>query len=424
MATSRGWRIAWALAVTQTVGYGILFYAYGVFTVPMERELGLTRDRTSLAFAAALLVSGLAALPAGRIVDRYGGRALMTLGSLAGGAALVAWSRVETFAGLVATQAVIGLVLAAVTYEVAFAVLVPWFRRDRLRALLLVTFAAGFASTIFVPLATALEAWLGWRAALATLGATLWIATVPLHAFVVRRAPAYGAGDRPAREEEPVADAGGDADPTAESDVGLGRAVRTASFWWWTLGFAVDRGVIVAVAAHAVPLLLEAGHGPERTAALVGSIGAFQVAGRVAFAPLAERLPIGTATVATFALRTAALATLAASLAASGPAVLVLLWAFAAAFGLANGASTLARAGLIAERYGPRRYGTVSGAMTTTAAFVQPAAPLVLGAVRVAQDGYFAAVLVLVGAAALAALAIALGNAGARHGTPKGGGTR
>lgn len=66
------WRIAAALGVTQLVGYGVLFYAYGVVTVPMEATFGWSRAQTSGAFSLALLVSGLVAHPMGRWVDRHG----------------------------------------------------------------------------------------------------------------------------------------------------------------------------------------------------------------------------------------------------------------------------------------------------------------------------------------------------------------
>src|SRR5690606_41314948 len=90
-ATFHGWRIAWALAVTQTVGFGVLFYAFQVFTLPMEAELGLSRAQTSGAYSLALLLSGLAAVPVGRWVDRRGARLLMTVASLAGAGLLLAW---------------------------------------------------------------------------------------------------------------------------------------------------------------------------------------------------------------------------------------------------------------------------------------------------------------------------------------------
>jgi hypothetical protein len=46
----------------------------------------------------------------------------------------------------------LGLVSAAVLYEAAFAVVVPWFGpRQRGTALLAITVVAGFASRIFFP---------------------------------------------------------------------------------------------------------------------------------------------------------------------------------------------------------------------------------------------------------------------------------
>ena len=35
-----GWTIIWTLAVTETVSWGILYYAFAVFLVPMQTELG------------------------------------------------------------------------------------------------------------------------------------------------------------------------------------------------------------------------------------------------------------------------------------------------------------------------------------------------------------------------------------------------
>jgi MFS family permease len=79
-----GWRIVTALALTQTVGFGVLYYAFSVFVLPMETELGWTRAQTSGTFSLGLLVAGLTAIPVGRLVDRQGARLIMTLGSLLG----------------------------------------------------------------------------------------------------------------------------------------------------------------------------------------------------------------------------------------------------------------------------------------------------------------------------------------------------
>jgi len=393
-----GWTIAWMLAVTQTVGYGILFYAYGVLTVPMEDALGWTRAQTSGAFSVALLTSGLAALAAGRIVDRHGARVLMTLGSIAGGALVLAWSFVTSLPQLYLVQAGIGLVLAAVTYEVAFAVVARWFRRDRIRALLVVTMVGGLASTIFVPLTTFLvEAW-GWRVALRTLALLLWLITVPLHGLVLRRAPERrdGCFEGEPREVGPAGEARAERTP----DVTARDAWRDPTFWWLTSAFALDRMAIVAIGAHAVPLLLERGFSAAVVATAAGSIGLLQVAGRLLFAPATARASLGRLAFVTYLVRAASLAALLILPGAAG------MWAFAALFGLANGASTLARAGLVAETFGAKQYGTISGSMTTAIAVLQTASPLAVGALRVATGGYATPLVVLTLLALGAAVAV------------------
>ena len=147
-----GWVVAGTLAFTETVSWGVLYYAFTVFLVPMQVELGWSAATLTGAYSLALLVSGLAAPFVGRWLDRHGPRALMTAGSLLGALLVLAWSRVQDATAFYLVWAGIGLAMAATLYEPAFATMATWFERGRGKALLLVTLAAGFASTIFLPL--------------------------------------------------------------------------------------------------------------------------------------------------------------------------------------------------------------------------------------------------------------------------------
>lgn len=389
---ARARAIAWSLSVTQVIAYGVLFYAYAVVTLPMERELGWTRAQTSGAFSLGLLIAGLAAWPIGRWVDRHGARGLMTIGSLAGGALMVGWSNVTTLTQLYLVQAGIGLVLAAVTYEVAFAVIARWFRRERrIRALLIVTVVGGLASTIFVPATQALVDGAGWRTAVLTLAIVLWIGTVPLHALVLRREPNVDAATPSPPLQQAPPDASTDlASTRPEVSLSAGEAWRGTVFWWLTSAFALDRMITVAIGAHAVPMLLERGHPPALVAGVAGSIGLIQVVGRVVFAPATRVVSLSALTVVTFVVR---FLSLVAVWVLPG---LVGLVAFALLFGLSNGAATLARAGLVAETFGPRNYGAINGSMTTAVALLQTVAPLAVGALRVATGDYSAALAFLI----------------------------
>src|SRR5678809_1311620 len=121
---SYGYVVLSTLCVTETVSWGIMYYGFAVFLRPMEEALGWSRVALTGAFSTGLLVSALAAVPVGRWIDRHGGRALMTVGSVAGTLLMVAWARVHDVGVFYAIWGGLGLVLAATLYEPAFAVLV------------------------------------------------------------------------------------------------------------------------------------------------------------------------------------------------------------------------------------------------------------------------------------------------------------
>src|SRR5690348_1279487 len=67
-----------ALAITQTIGYGALYYAFAVLLTPVAAGLHTSSTAVTGAFTASILTSALVAVPIGRRLDRHGGRALMT----------------------------------------------------------------------------------------------------------------------------------------------------------------------------------------------------------------------------------------------------------------------------------------------------------------------------------------------------------
>ena len=104
-----GWRIVGALAVTETMSWGIVYYAFTVFIAPMERDLGWSRAELTGGFSLALLVMGAMAFPVGGWVDKHGARALMTAGSIASAILIVAWSRVSSLPAFYAIWAGLGM---------------------------------------------------------------------------------------------------------------------------------------------------------------------------------------------------------------------------------------------------------------------------------------------------------------------------
>src|SRR5437763_11267449 len=123
------------LAVTETVSWGVLYYAFAIFLTPIREARGWSTLELTGAFSLALAVSALAAPAVGRWLDTHSPRALMTAGSALGALLVYAWSRVESLAELYLVFAGIGLAMSAVLYETAFIVLSKWFRERRRQAI-------------------------------------------------------------------------------------------------------------------------------------------------------------------------------------------------------------------------------------------------------------------------------------------------
>jgi MFS family permease len=249
-----GWLLVGTLGITETISWGVLYYAFSVFLAPMESDLGWSRAATTGAFSLALVISGVAAIPVGRWLDRRGPRLLMTAGACVGPLLVLAWSRANDLATFYLLWAGIGFVMATVQYEPAFAVVAAWFDRQRTRALTAVTLIAGFSSTVFLPLAAWLVQTQGWRTALVSFAAILAIGTIPAHALLLRRRP-EDLGLHP----DGAPSARTHADGPKREDVPLGAALRDPTFRWLVLAFCLSTAVAFGVHVHLVPILLDRG---------------------------------------------------------------------------------------------------------------------------------------------------------------------
>jgi predicted MFS family arabinose efflux permease len=283
-----GWPLLAALSVTQTVGYGVLYYAFAVLLTPMAADLGVSTAAVTGALTLSVVVSAAAAVPVGWWLDRRGGRALMTAGSLLGTGAVLAWSRVRTVGELYAVLAAVGLASAMVLYEPAFAVIVGRFDPQRRpSALLTVTIVAGFASSVFLPLTGVLADSVGWRAALVVLGCGLAILTVAPHALFLP----------PGRP------------PTASSTAGpsereLRRAAwRDRRFWLLVAVFTAHTGAVAVIAVHLVAYLIHIGHTLRFAATVAGLLGVLSVTGRVVTTTLWRRWSTAVITAAVFVVQ-------------------------------------------------------------------------------------------------------------------------
>src|SRR4051812_48209122 len=77
-----------ALGIAQIISWGTLYYSIAVLGENIGRDLRLSDSWVFGAFTLGLLASGVASPLAGRLVDRKGGRFVLSGGSVVGAVAL------------------------------------------------------------------------------------------------------------------------------------------------------------------------------------------------------------------------------------------------------------------------------------------------------------------------------------------------
>ena len=411
-----GWHMVWALAVTETISYGVLYYSFAAFLLPMQQGLGYGQATLAGAFSLpSVLVTGAGAVPAGAWLDCCGARGLMTAGSLLAAGCVLLWAHAGSVLALYLTFAGIGLAGAAVLYEPAFATINAYFDAQRQKALLTLTMVAGLASTIFLPGAALLISHLGWRHALLVL-ALVQAATVVPHVLLLRRRPADHGWQRdgvPVFPSPPAASPPGAAHPVAQPDPqvrgSLAAALRTRPVMLLTAGTVLGSAAIAAVAVHLLAYLRQDGYPLAVAAAAAGALGIVQVAGRFVLTASARRMPAAAATALLLGGQAAGVAAL---LLISGPAGVAL---FVLLFGLGFGVLNIARPDLLA-RYAPRHlYARLSGVQALLVIAGEAAGPTAAAALRAATGSYTLVFLAVAFCSLAAALLFLAGAGGARN---------
>ncbi len=389
MVTSRT-SVVLGLGTAQTLAWASSYYLPAILAVPMARDLGVSTPTVFAAFSLALVVSALLGPAAGKAIDRWGGRPVLTANSLVFALGLLTLALAQGPVGLFAGWVILGMAMAAGLYEAAFATLVRLYGQDARSAITGITLLAGFASTIGWPLSTWLELQWGWRAACMVWAALHLVVALPLNAWLPSAA---SLPDTAAPQPAPAH--ASDTILSPRTSVAETTARRTA--FLLALVFAVTWFISTAMAAH-LPRLLQA-HGVTLTSALLfaGLVGPAQVAGRLLEYGLLRNVhPLISARVAGITHTVGAGLFLLVGVPMG--AVFTLL------HGAGNGILTIAKGTLPLVLFGPRDYGARQGLLMVPARFAQATAPWLFGLALDRFGGaalWFSAALGLVGFTAL-----------------------
>jgi hypothetical protein len=344
------------IGVGQLVNWGVLYYAFGVLLLPVQQTLEVPQWMVAGAFSLALLVSAAIAPTIGHAIDRGHGPLIMTAGGFATAVLLGIWAAFPSIATLYLVWAGLGLCMASVLYEPAFAMVGRFVEQptDRLKALAVVTVFGGLASTVFLPLTAMLVRSLEWRGAVAVLAVLVALSTI-----VVSRAAHTIARRAPIAADSPAGD--------RLSSIPTG---RPPGFGAVLFVFGSATLAHAALTTTLVSSLAARGISATTAAFLGGLMGLMQVFGRTLLMHGSLSGSPARLTVISLALQSAGMALLAV-----GPSA-PLLGLGIGIFAIGAGLTTLVRPYLVQTLFAIERSGYLNGLLARVQQLARAAAPI------------------------------------------------
>src|SRR6195952_796517 len=269
--------VTMAIGVTARTSFSLLF-------PPIVQEFGWERGATAGTFSFGFLVSGALSPLIGRMMDRFGPRAVMELGVLLMASGLLLaplttqlWHLYLTIGMLVGGGSI------CLGYSGQSLFLPNWFVRKRGLAIGIAFAGVGIGSIIILPLIQVMIERTGWRTACTSMGILVLVALAPINLLVRKRPQDMGLepdGDAaPSASSRPVSNV---VDPVwAAVDWTLARAMRTTRFWWIALGYFGGLYIWYAVQVHQTKYLLDIGFNPGVAVWALGAVSLLGIPGQI-----------------------------------------------------------------------------------------------------------------------------------------------
>jgi MFS family permease len=400
-----GWVLVAVAFVTMAIGVNART-AFSLLFPPILDESGWERGTTAGAFSFGFLVSALVTPCVGRLMDARGPLLVVEAGVALMGAGLILATLIsEPWQLYLTLGALVGGGVNCLAYTGQSLYLTNWFVRRRGLALSIAFSGVGIGSITVLPWLQGLIAGIGWRAACAALGILVLVILAPINLLLRRRPQDFGLAPDGAAPAGAGAAHGGnivDAD-WAAIDWTLGRALRTARFWWIALAYFCGLFSWYAVQVHQTKYLIEIGFGAELAAWALGLVSLVAVPGQIALGHLSDR--IGREWVWTIGNLGFVLCAVALILLQTAPTAFLLI-VMVLAQGTLGYSLTSVMGAIPAEIFEGRHYGSIFGTVMLAAITGGAAGPWLAGLLHDLTGAYAAAFWISAGCSLISAGAI------------------
>jgi len=400
-----GWWVLAAGAITEMLAIGSTSYAAGLFMLPLERELALSRAAASSAIPIVFGGGLVAAMVVGYLLDRVAIQRVVSIGGVLLGAGFVLIS-------MTSSPLVMALILL-IPVAFGFVAIGPlttttlvsrWFYKRRGRALGIATVATSGGGIIVVPLLSLAIENFGWRIALQIEGVIIAAIVLGLSTLIIRSGPAeVGLEKHPENRGRPS----GEVQPLSAVDTpSLSRRWRfkefasTYNFWAVALALAAITGISQAIVVTIVPYAVGLGAAAAEAALLISVFAVSAAIVKVGSGLLLEIMDRRLLMLASTTVM------LLATVVLSWWSDYVMLLIACCLVGTALGCMLPSAPALVADYFGSVSFGAIMGGMYVATGISSIASVAFVGAVFDRMGNYNAAFMTFVGLSVLAAAAV------------------
>jgi cyanate permease len=351
--------VAASVAIILYTG-GIVHFGFTAVFEPIADEFGWSYAKVSLASSLRGFEMGLLAPLVGLLVDKFGPRRLIIVGSLCICVGFILLSRISTLAWFYGSFILIATGMSTCSGTVLLTAVTNWFRRKAGIAIGIVSSGFGLGG-LMVPVVTVLVDSIGWRTAMIVVGLGTLAIVFPL-AFVIRHKPEqYGYlpdGEASLEVENGNREVKKENTADIEVNVPAREALRGRVFWQIAVASACHAFVISAVVTHMMPYLSSVGVVRALSSVVAFMLPVMSISGRLGSGWLIPRVGSRFVFSASFVLITAG----SLIFAYVSDERLWLLIPFVIALSLGWGLSVTTRTTLLREHFGRAQFGTIIGA--------------------------------------------------------------
>jgi len=292
-----GWVVVGITFVTMAIGVNART-AFSLLFPQILDEFGWTSSAVAGVFSLGFVASMAFAPLIGVLLDKYGPRWVMPAGAIitATGLALATVST-EPWHFYVALGAFVVVGSVSIAY-IGHGILLPhWFVRKRGLAIGMAFSGVGIGAIVLFPILQGVIEGAGWRQACWIMAGLLLVIVVPLNILFQRHRPSdidlRPDGDKGHSDGE-SGDIDGAIDTVVdrkwvETDWTVGRAIRTARFWWLAAGYFCGLFAWYAIQVHQTRYLIESGYDSTLAAFALGLVPFFGAAGQITIGHLSDR---------------------------------------------------------------------------------------------------------------------------------------